>query len=293
MLGRWVFVLFLVGCDAAQPKAGTSQSTSATTEGGGSDGTGSGGYHPEGWSSPDVHGMAAKFQEQDCLGCHGSDLSGGTAGVACVSCHGEGWETDCTFCHGGVDNNTGAPPESIADETDASVTSFPPHSKHVQETELKRALDCTECHRKPTDVFSAGHLFVDDATPGVADTHFGDGLSSAATWDGGGCSNVYCHGNGLGNNGTVDATDSVACGDCHPTSTSGANRMSGRHEDHLGERIGCEECHSDVVNASRTIIDGNLHVNGTPDVHLPSGMAMSGDTCTGTCHGENHRDRRW
>ena len=64
--------------------------------------TGTGdGYHPVGWVAEDVHGLAAKLQEDTCVACHGSDLEGGVVGVSCDTCHPAGWRTECTFCHGG------------------------------------------------------------------------------------------------------------------------------------------------------------------------------------------------
>ena len=56
----------------------------------------------------------------------------------------------------------------------------------------------------------------------------------------GGCSNLYCHGDGR-NNGTYDASSgSVGCTSCHENQSSGRDgweRMSGEHEKHLREGI--------------------------------------------------------
>ena len=255
------------------------------------------GQHPPGWEAATVHGAAAKLKEQVCTDCHGEDLTGGPGAVSCDTCHEAGWRTDCTYCHGGVDNATGAPPEGIRDETAAAETRYPPHSTHVEATALKSAYDCVQCHVKPTDILSTGHVFLGDDTPAVADLSFVAGLSSAATWDGNGsCSNLYCHGNGQGNNGRVEATADVGCGDCHAvTNTDGGGwvGMGGRHQPHLEAGLLCAECHGDVVNDAGAIVDVARHVDGEIDVRLVSGMTRSGNNCTGMCHNEVHEVRIW
>jgi hypothetical protein len=63
--------------------------------------TGEGGvYHPAGFAAAAMHGTEMELQRQDCRGCHGADLAGGSA-VSCDGCHQSGWRTDCTYCHGG------------------------------------------------------------------------------------------------------------------------------------------------------------------------------------------------
>ncbi len=253
--------------------------------------TGGGDYHPAGWAEPGAHGMAAKFQEDDCLGCHGADLTGGDVGVSCDECHAEGWRTDCTYCHGGGDNGTGAPPEDIDDQSTA--LSFAPHTAHVEDTDLHDAFACLQCHRTPDEALSTGHFLVGDDSPGVAETDLGDGLASRAEWNGTGCSNNYCHGDGTGHNGSVDATDSVGgCNDCHDASGNGRH-LSGRHEDHLEEGVSCTDCHGDTVSSATRIEDPSLHVDGEVQVTLPAGMTRAGNECTGACHGENHRGEDW
>lgn len=251
------------------------------------------GYHPDGWDDPTAHGMAAKFQEDDCLACHGDDLGGGKVGISCDDCHDAGWRTDCTFCHGGTDDPSGAPPQDIDDgDTDLS---FPEHTVHVTET-IHAAFDCVECHQKPTDPLTAGHLFVGDATPGLAELSFAASLSDRGAYGAGTCSNLYCHGNGLGDNGEVSSGESLDCDGCHPDATSGQrgwDEMSGRHDDHLGEGVACGECHSLTASGDSTIVGPSYHVNGVKEVALPSTMTRSGNSCSGTCHGERHDSRSW
>lgn len=252
-------------------------------------------YHPDGFASPDVHGLEAKLHEQTCTDCHGEDLTGGSAGVSCDTCHEAGWRTDCTYCHGGMEDATGAPPEDIDDgEADAA---FGAHPRHVQEN-THAAFDCTQCHVKPTDVLSAGHLF--DDSPAQAEVSLSAGLSDRGAWSTSAmeCSNLYCHGDGQGDNGRVLVADApLSCDACHADRTSSRadwGDMSGEHEEHLDEGVGCQECHADTTSNGSSILEPALHVNGEVDVVMgEAGITWNGSSCTGTCHGEDHRGEGW
>ncbi|MCB9745777.1 MAG: hypothetical protein H6740_24595 [Alphaproteobacteria bacterium] len=262
--------------------------------GGGGGGDDSGGrYHPAGWAEPGAHGLAAKLHDETCTDCHGAALEGAGVALSCDSCHAEGWRTDCTFCHGGVDDETGAPPEDIDDST--SSVSFPPHHRHVTEN-THAAFDCETCHVKPTDVLSPGHLF--DDTPAVAEVDLSAGLSDQGQWSGQGCSDLYCHGGGRRDDGQVALSDApLSCESCHPGPSSGRSAwatMSGEHEDHLREGLSCDDCHQDTTADARSIRTPALHVNGVADFAPDTSyIQRSGDTCTGTCHGESHDREDW
>lgn len=248
-------------------------------------------YHPPGWDDSSEHGIGAKFRTDDCQGCHGSDLSGGSSGVSCDDCHDSGWRNNCTFCHGGTDNNTGAPPEDIDDST--SGLSFDAHTSHVSSSKHPD-YDCVQCHTKPSDVLSDGHLFNADSTKGVSEVIFKAGLSDVGTYAGAGsCSNLYCHGDGDGKNGSAKDGNTYGCTDCHGGMADGGRGLGGKHDDHLEEGVSCEDCHSSTVSSGTTISGPDNHVNGKVDVALPSGMTYSGGECTGNCHGENHNGRNW
>ncbi len=253
-------------------------------------------HHPPGFDEQDVHGLAAKLQEETCVECHGADLTGGDVGVSCDSCHPKDWRTDCVFCHGGVDTLEGAPPRDIDGETDVATISFPAHTDHVT-TDIHGAYGCAQCHDTPTDVLTPGHLFLGDVTPAVAEVQFGEGLSAAGTYTGGTCSNLYCHGNGQSNNGSVTAaTGSDDCDACHAAVWSGEDawdEMSDEHDKHLEEGIVCGSCHSAVVSGGSTIIDPTLHVDGALSVVPESPVTWNGSGCTGSCHGEQHNNRTW
>jgi hypothetical protein len=253
-------------------------------------------YHPTGWVAPEVHGRAAKLSEQVCIDCHGASLEGGDVDVSCDSCHAAGWRTDCTFCHGGVEDLSGAPPRDIRDRVAAADMGFVPHGAHVRGT-IHAPFGCDTCHAQPLDVLSPGHLFVGDINPAVAEVDLSGGLSASGVWAAGGCSNLYCHGyNGLSNGALAHDAGPQGCADCHPDSTSGSaawrSRMSGQHDRHVS-RYGCHECHGDTVNAAGAVVGPTLHVNGEADLRLPSTMVRSSGTCAGTCHGEEHEADRW
>jgi hypothetical protein len=253
-------------------------------------------YHPEGFTDPAVHGAEAKLQTQACTDCHGATLEGNGAALSCDTCHEAGWREDCTFCHGDASTGQPAPPVHISGADDGANASFIPHLPHVEATEIKRELDCSECHVRPTDVLSAGHLFVGDTTPGAAEVDFSAGLAPVAQWNNGTCTNNYCHGNGRGNNGEIahDATVG-SCSDCHAgPNTPGAWRgMSGEHERHLDEGFACTECHNTTANAANQIIGLDVHVDGQPTLAFVSDMRRGYGTCNGTCHGEPHLGRTW
>ena len=64
-----------------------------------------------------------------CLTCHEDDRNN-----QCNQCH-TGWATRCTFCHGGRDNATGAPP---AGGSRASVTRVQKTGRKTVEKETAR-----------------------------------------------------------------------------------------------------------------------------------------------------------
>lgn len=267
--------------------------------GSGSGGSGSGGsggrHHPDRFARAEAHGPALMLQTEDCRTCHGNQLTGGSAGVGCDECHaGErgAWRLDCVYCHGGVDNESGAPPRGIRGDTDPASASFRAHTAHVTRGNHP-AYACVQCHAVPDHVLTPGHVF--DATAGAAEVDFSSGLSDTATHTPGSCSNLYCHGNGRAANGT--ATDDMAtpgCGDCHGASSAQAGTMSGDHGRHLRNGVDCVECHADVVDAAQAITGPDLHVNGAKDVRITAaGFTRSGASCSGSCHNKRHFNERW
>ena len=259
----------------------------------GDDDQGSVDYHPSNYDDPLVHGPPLRAYEEDCVLCHGSELDGGASEVSCDGCHEKDWRENCTYCHGGTDTDDGAPPRDLDGATDAAATTFPAHTSHVTEGR-HAAYDCVQCHNKPESVTSEGHIL--DATRAESEVTFYGGLSSAAHYDGnGGCSNLYCHGDGVTSNGVSGAWDETpGCGGCHagPDDLPAEwNAMSGQHGNHLDMSISCALCHGSVVDvpggAGTPIIAPELHVNGAVDLLQPGDMVYDPVTgsCSGTCHG--------
>ena len=121
----------------------------------------------------------------------------------CNTCHQA--RTDvCTLCHGGIDNQTGAPPKGLRGETATTQLAVGAHTKHVSGGSISAGFDCTPCHIKPAMVASPGHYGVDS----VAEITWGGfaNPNGLASWDSNTktCLNTYCHGNFAGGYGPND-----------------------------------------------------------------------------------------
>jgi predicted CxxxxCH...CXXCH cytochrome family protein len=258
-------------------------------------------HHPLDFLNGAVHGPELNLQAQDCRACHGLELTGNPALAApsCDGCHNPveptAWRSDCLYCHGGTDNDSGAPPRDLDGNVEGDA--FPAHSAHMGSA-LLSAIECADCHVTPGDVLSEGHVF--DDTPGAAEVAFAAGRSPVGTFDaaGQGCANLYCHGNGRGDNGVVASNDPpMSCASCHADGTNGTAGLSGEHGEHVGD-IGCQECHSPVTADGSSILDAALHIDGERAVSfLEPGVTLTreGDVirCSGVCHGEDHQNESW
>jgi len=233
------------------------------------------------------------LQVLDCRECHGAELTGGTSLHSCDRCHQEGWRANCTYCHGGELTDRGAPPRQLdPDHLDETTSSFPAHTAHVS-LSSHRPYDCVQCHQKPRDVLSNAHAF--DFSPGVAEVNFSGGLSAGARWDGEGCSNTYCHGDGKENGSQSLAGDPPFCGGCHAVASSGLIElltMSGEHREHWIHQVGCEDCHS-TVGAGDELIRPVDHVDGQVNISMDSAITYENRRCTGSCHDEQHNQAPW
>lgn len=185
-----------------------------------------------------------------------------------------GQEPTCTSCHGGVDNDTGAPPRGLrGSATDGTAAlGVGAHTAHVTAGLFSVAFTCTDCHPDPRFGSTSHHdgrlqmAFGSRATAGGSVTPVFDVKTRA-------CSNTYCHGGFPGGNvdntprwNTVDGTQ-AACGTCHGVPPPSPHPQS----------TSCGSCHagysSDTVNVT-------THVNGVVDV--------AGLSCT-SCHGDAAR----
>jgi predicted CxxxxCH...CXXCH cytochrome family protein len=193
----------------------------------------------------------------------------------------------CAGCHGGVDNQTGAPPDGLEGESLITQLAVGAHTAHVEGKLISDGIDCAECHVVPADISAPGHLDGDQ----VAEVIFGALGGNQSVWDrdNATCSMVYCHGNFSGGNNhtpTWTAANQAECGSCHDVGSAPA-LLGGRHERHL-ELIGidCVDCHAATVNASRQVTGLDVHVNGINDVVFASGVGTwGGGWCTNpACH---------
>lgn len=218
--------------------------------------------HPEGYAAPDQHGVEFNTDgASGCTSCHGGDLTGGTVGVSCEQCH-PSFRTNCTFCHGGVDNDTGAPPEGVFGEAATDEIAVGAHTAHLAaEPSWHKEFGCTACHEVPADALDAGHI---DGTVGHSWGELATAGSAVPVWDGTSCSGVYCH--GVKSSGgtqtapewtTVDGSQST-CGACHGLPPT---------ENHP-PMDDCSKCHGCVADEDQAIrpegapfhIDGKVNM---------------------------------
>jgi predicted CxxxxCH...CXXCH cytochrome family protein len=256
--------------------------------------------HPAGWltlTSTDFHAYKAELNINSCLKCHVASGTATVTTVRCSDCHGAGWETNCTMCHGGTDNATGAPPvvtwayRAPAQAAEAALRTGA-HTSHLEATlGLSSPIACGECHVVPANAFSAGHIDGPTATLtwGALATH--GGVSPSWTRGSASCSASYCHGNftngKTGNAPVWTGTSQAACGTCHnvpPTSGTTINGV-GAHTWHVvaaaGPNLGCGTCHTGYTAAS---VVAATHVNGTVDVQaIHAGQDAHGWNCS-ACH---------
>jgi len=201
--------------------------------------------------------------------------------AVCARCHGSG-PIACTSCHGGTDNTTGAPPVGLEGETATTDRAVGAHTAHVEGGIIADAFDCVECHIKPADLLSPGHLGSDS----IAEITWGDiAPAPGATYDtiAGTCSNTYCHGNfaaGYVANAPVwTGTGQAACGSCHEVTGSPAD-LKWKHAYHVGSvGLRCADCHAAVVDTLSNIVGPALHVNGVADT-----LTRDASICA-ACHG--------
>ncbi len=216
-------------------------------------------------ASPEFHGKVLAEHGYDfplCQSCHGENFDGGLAKVSCLSCHTQR-PTACVTCHGDS-------PTSGA------------HRAHVLGgATLGRALDCSECHKKPGDWSDAGHIRLPDGTadPAPAELSFGAFAQTATptrsgppAFDGTRCQNVYCHGDALMSDAAAEMTEpewnggsTTSCSSCHGRPPAG--HPAGN----------CANCHGAVIDAAGVLLKNGPHLDGKPSLGDGSG------TCT-ACH---------
>lgn len=206
----------------------------------------------------------------------------------CNSCH-LGEAPDCTGCHGGYDNQTGAPPYGLEGETATTTLAVGAHTAHIEGKTMSDGIPCSSCHIIPDAILDFGHLEADQ----TAEVTFDALAGSSSLWDRASatCSQVYCHGNFNGgyasNQPNWTMQNQAECGSCHDVNGN-LFTMSGQHNRHVIEKnIDCYRCHDATVDASRNIIGLDVHVNGSVEVVFSSGQGtFDGTNCSNVgCHG--------
>jgi predicted CxxxxCH...CXXCH cytochrome family protein len=208
-----------------------------------------------------------------CRECHGAELQGGKAGVACSDCHRapEG-PLACNTCHG--DAQSAAPPRGLDGSRGTSSLGVGAHRSHVLEGQTHRSIDCAACHPQVTGLGDEGHVFRRGVfTLGAVDVRVAARDGGVADWNRaeGTCTNSACHAPGAGD---ARATHQVprwtrvdsgeaACGTCHGVPPSS----------HADDR--CELCHGSAYADGG--VDAARHVNGVVD------LRGGGARCDG-CH---------
>lgn len=258
--------------------------------------------HPT-WTAPGTgqadcgtcHGLPPNHTNlTTCVSCHPTVVDG-TQKIIAPAKHIDGQiefadpASGCTGCHGGMAGP--APPRDLAGGTSPSAVGVGAHQAHLTApSHLRGPIACTECHRVPEMVSSAGHFSghqTADAVAGAevfpADPTVGTLASkdtAAPHWDHASatCSGVYCHGGGAtlaaDTTATIDhapvwtATGGLTCGgSCHGLPPAFSPHLP------TMTRLDCSSCHPRTVDPSGQIIvagppgaETSAHINGVLDV---------------------------
>jgi hypothetical protein len=276
--------------------------------------------HPDGWLDPasgQFHGDAAMAGlaaggATFCQNCHGIDYSGGLSGSDCIACHNARGAGECTACHGGHENSTGAPAVNLAGLTAPAARGVGAHTTMVEGWLYSDGFDCSQCHIKPEFVLAPGHIEPGEQN-GLSRAEVRFSLlanpSGTASFDTSSatCSDVYCHGSfpgGVSNSvnfqsrwdttfadtaGYLESSPMTRCGSCHLADS--AVGWDSLHNLHVGvpSALDCSTCHGAVGNSLTRleITDESLHVDGAVLVAFDSasGSGAAWDPVTRGCSG--------
>jgi len=230
-----------------------------------------------------AHNMGAR-----CIVCHSHDVPPGDA-------FGPGGGT-CDSCHNAPPATAGAPVGGNvhASHTGAAVPTLYGEVNNSSVANEYR-FGCGKCHPNnvtehfnsaasggsadPHVVQVAGHF--DNTTdpevgaaiftPGGSNTELGP-IGQYWRYSNGTCANTYCHGEfpggDTGNDPAFQAGGTQPCGACHGVS-AGTPPSGDSHPTHAGNlALTCVTCHQAVVDATPSVTDKALHVNGAADWDL-------------------------
>ena len=199
--------------------------------------------HPVGqdWLLPGGHVAAT---DDFCVDCH--TLAGGGQDPACLDCHRFdplNVVVDCTSCHS-------EPPATVstaeADRPDREGA----HSEHDDLTTA--TFNCSACHQGGGTGELTHYDRINQTTPKYpADVALATSLayiSQDATYNGGTCSGISCHGGRTTPNWlTGSLNPDTQCTSCHQSrgvADEPNSYFSGEHNTHIGDGISCIECHN-------------------------------------------------
>ncbi len=253
---------------------------------------------------PAFHGDEAETDQFPCQQCHGLNYTGGGSGTSCFSCHTDNPinVADCISCHN-------EPPDGIT-PTASRPNRDNAHTTHNSVAPVI-AGNCSICHNNAGSGTTAHYDITapaDIAIPnGYSENTQTIAIGSASPVT---CDSVRCHGGQL-----VTWTDTIDvnsdCTTCHQVGGSTYNRAQdkndtgGLHQKHVvGESTACIVCHDSTklntedrhfndlddtnVNEAGATISLNPDYGGTPGTYN-----QGAQTCTVTCHGENHDNWWW
>ncbi|MDF1544412.1 MAG: CxxxxCH/CxxCH domain-containing protein [bacterium] len=256
--------------------------------------------HPSSWSdteSADFHGKAATLNGViACRICHGQDLDGGKVEISCIDCHAS--TGICSRCHGGLNDDSGAPPYGLEGERDSTALAVGAHTRHLINPKMSAPVACQTCHLVPVMMLDSAHLdYGQGGLDSIAELHFGVPVDSdTAKWDrtAGTCSNIYCHGQfegGKKDNAPVwNQSGQAVCGSCHDVEDN-PDQLGWKHDEHV-RLFGllCVDCHQTVVDSALNIVGPEWHVNAVADTSILNQAlcddchAGGGASCS-LCHG--------
>jgi len=227
------------------------------------------GYVKDTAANPSIHINGQGDVQMD------ASVGGAYANGVCsnVLCHGRGdtppWtgegDLECTSCHGGADNESGAPPYDLLGNTLTTMKGVGAHTAHVIGGAFSDGMECSECHLKPDETDAPGHIGIELLPAEIVWGLLAKEDNAIPLWDGTEkCENVYCHGESRYGNKennpswiVVDGSQ-AACGSCHALPPARPHPTDTQ----------CSTCHAKVIDASNNIIDKEKHINGQTDLFI-------------------------
>lgn len=232
------------------------------------------------WAGTTVLTAANYDNRCSSIYCHGSTLTGGSN--TSPSWVGGAAEAACGTCHGA---SASTPPTAGS------------HTKHASSAAGNYGLACTKCHPNVTDGSHvngsvAWDLDDTDTRIGASATYRGSNagqtgqLAPSSTY--GSCSNIYCHSDVQGANGSGNPSTyatptwggTVNCGSCHKNMLTDA-AATGSHVQHAQtQSIACATCHNGYTDST---VNTTTHVNQSINLSF-SGQATGTTYSQGTTH---------